>query len=45
MLSRDATLRSGVLEAAGWTHDKSAFDLMRQVTPDLDLAEPGGRPA
>jgi ribosomal protein S18 acetylase RimI-like enzyme len=28
------------IEAAGWTHRKSAFDLIVQVTPELALAEP-----
>lgn len=29
-----------VVEAAGWTHSKSAFDLSRKVTPDFTLARP-----
>jgi ribosomal protein S18 acetylase RimI-like enzyme len=28
------------LESAGWTHDRSAFDLIVDVTPELQLAEP-----
>lgn len=39
VLSRDES-SVGALEASGWTHQKSAFDLIRPVTPDLELAEP-----
>jgi len=39
VLSRDDAAVAA-LEAAGWTHHKSAFDLIRQVTPDLELAAP-----
>jgi ribosomal protein S18 acetylase RimI-like enzyme len=39
VLSRDEAAVAAI-EAAGWTYDKSAFDLIAQVTPDLILAEP-----
>jgi ribosomal protein S18 acetylase RimI-like enzyme len=39
VLSRNADALAA-LDAAGWTHSKSAFDLIVQVTPDLKLAEP-----
>jgi ribosomal protein S18 acetylase RimI-like enzyme len=39
VLSRDEGSIS-VLDASGWTHQKSAFDLIVEVTPDLTLAEP-----
>jgi ribosomal protein S18 acetylase RimI-like enzyme len=39
VLSRDEAAIAAV-EAAGWTHEKSAFDLIVGVTPELNLAEP-----
>ena len=39
VLSQDAPARAAI-EAAGWTHGKSAFDLIVEVTPELELAEP-----
>jgi ribosomal protein S18 acetylase RimI-like enzyme len=39
VLSRDEA-SIAALEAAGWTHHKSAFDLIRTVTPDFEIAEP-----
>ena len=39
VLSRDEQLRA-TLEASGWRYHKSAFDLLRDVTPDLELPEP-----
>lgn len=39
VLSRDAPAVA-VVEAAGWTHHKSAFDLIVEVTPELQLADP-----
>jgi ribosomal protein S18 acetylase RimI-like enzyme len=39
VLARDAASVAAI-EAAGWTHDKSTFDLLADVTPDLVLAEP-----
>jgi ribosomal protein S18 acetylase RimI-like enzyme len=39
VLSRDEAAIAA-LEGAGWTHRKSTFDLLVDVTPDLVLAEP-----
>jgi ribosomal protein S18 acetylase RimI-like enzyme len=39
VLARDEAAVS-VLEAADWTHQKSAFDLIRAVAPDFHIAEP-----
>jgi mycothiol synthase len=39
VLSRDEQAIT-VVEAAGWTYYKSAYDLIADVTPDLRLAEP-----
>jgi ribosomal protein S18 acetylase RimI-like enzyme len=39
VLSRDEAAVAAV-ESAGWTHEKSAFDLIVDVTPDLNLSEP-----
>jgi ribosomal protein S18 acetylase RimI-like enzyme len=39
VLSKDA-IAVAAIEAAGWTYDKSTFDLIVDVTPDLKLAEP-----
>jgi mycothiol synthase len=39
VLSRDEAALAAV-EAAGWTHSKSAFDLIVDVTPELKLADP-----
>jgi ribosomal protein S18 acetylase RimI-like enzyme len=39
VLSRDEAA-IGALEAAGWRYYKSTFDLMIDVTPELQLAEP-----
>jgi len=39
VLNRDAAAIAAI-EAAGWTYDKSAFDLIAEVTPELRLAEP-----
>lgn len=39
VLNRDEAAVAAI-EAAGWTYDKSAFDLIADVTPDLKLAEP-----
>ena len=39
VLNRDESAIA-VLESAGWTHSKSAFDLIVEVTPELVLAAP-----
>ncbi len=39
-LSTETDLRLA-LEDSGWVHKKSSFDLICQVTPELDLPEPG----
>jgi len=39
VLDRDEALRRALLEF-GWTHDRSAFELLRPVTPDWHLDEP-----
>lgn len=39
VLSRDAAAIAAI-EAAGWTHEKSAFDLIVEVTPELRFADP-----
>lgn len=39
VLSRDEAAVAAI-ESAGWTHEKSAFDLIVNVTPELQLADP-----
>lgn len=38
-LGADAAMRAA-LEERGWTHERSSFELIREVTPDWTLAEP-----
>lgn len=42
-LDRDHTLLAALAEH-GWTHTRSAFDLIRDVTPDWELAAPDWPP-